>query len=341
MSIARAPAWLRRLVTVPLTLALFIGLVVMLPLWLLAVAFRSRFVPGRWRLLRLMWFGFVYLFWDVVGVVILGALWLASGFGTRLRSPAWIDRHRRLLGWILRRIMGSVRFTFGLRLVSDGDDGVSDPDRPVLVFSRHAGAGDSFLLVNAVANGTHHRRPLIVLKDFLQLDPLLDVLLHRVGATFVRPGSGDEAASALARLAASAGPHDAFILFPEGGNFSPARRERTIAKLDLIGRPDLAARAERFVHLLPPKPLGVSTAIDAAPSADVAFVGHTGLETLSTPRDIWRNLPSSLAVQTRVWRVPVDEIPPPEQRETWLYDMWQQIDEWTDATMVAQARSAV
>jgi 1-acyl-sn-glycerol-3-phosphate acyltransferase len=233
--------------------------------------------------------------------------------------------------------MGDARFTFGLRLVDTGDDGVSDPSRPLLVFSRHAGAGDSFLLVDEVANGPHRRRPLIVLKDFLQLDPLIDVLLHRVGASFVRPGSGDEAAEAIGRLATSAGPGDAVILFPEGGNFSPERRERAIAKLDLIGRPDLAARAEHLVHLLPPKPLGVSTAIDAARDADVAFVGHTGLETLSTPADIWRNLPTRLDVHTRIWRVRAEDVPPPDGREDWLYGIWQQIDDWTDTTMVSEA----
>jgi 1-acyl-sn-glycerol-3-phosphate acyltransferase len=178
---------------------------------------------------------------------------------------------------------------------------------------------------------------LIVLKDFLQLDPLIDIVLHRIGASFIRPGSGEEAASAIGRLAAAAGPGDAVVLFPEGGNFSPERRERAIAKLDLDGRPDLALRAERFSHLLPPRLLGASTAIDAAPSADVMFVGHTGLEALSTPWEIWRNLPSDLPVTTRAWCVGADAVPPADRRETWLFDAWQRIDDWADVTMVEQA----
>lgn len=344
MKLAVLPKWVRRLVTIPLTAAVFVWLLGLLPLWLVVAAFVSRFVPGRWRAFRLTWFLVVYLAFELVTLAALFALWVASGFGATLRSGASLARHHRLLAWFLRRVMGSARFTFGLRFVDDSDAGSgADPERPLLVFSRHAGAGDSFLLVDAIANGAQPRRPLIVLKDLLQLDPVIDVMLHRVGASFVTSGerAGDAVVAEVARLAAGAGPGDALVLFPEGGNFTPARRERAIEKLDLIGRPDLAVRAERLTHLLPPKPLGVSTAIDAAPTADVSFVGHVGLEALSTPRDIWRNLPTDHTITSKVWRVRAEDVPPAgDERERWLYDQWEQIDQWTDATMVAEATAA-
>lgn len=337
-----APKWLRRLVTVPAMLVVFVWLLGLLPLWLLVAAFVSRFVPGRWRVFRLTWFATIYLALEVVTLTALFCLWVSAGFGTSLGSERSISRHHRLLAWFLRRLMATATFTFGLTFVRDGDardDGqVADPSRPLLVFSRHAGAGDSFLLVDAVANGSARRRPIIVLKDVLQLDPAIDVMLNRIGAGFVRSGDGarDGFIDELARLAGTAGPTDAVVLFPEGGNFTQARRARAIDQLGGIGRPDLAARAERLTHLLPPKPLGVNTVIDAAPDADIVFVGHTGLESLSTARDLWRNFPIDHTVTTRIWRVRHDEIPPEADREQWLYDQWQEIDDWVGSTMAAE-----
>ncbi len=46
-------------------------------------------------------------------------------------------------------------------------------------------------------------------------------------------------------------------------------------------------------HLLSPKPPGTLAAIEAAPEADVVFVGHVGLEELLSVRDVWRGMPLS------------------------------------------------
>jgi uncharacterized membrane protein len=336
MKLVLAPKWVRRVVTIPVTLVLFALLLGALPVWLLLAAFVSRFVPGRWRFLRLTWFLVVYLALEIIALAIMFWLWIVAGFGTRLGSPVSLDRHHRLLAWFLRRLMGSARFTFGLTFVREGDTGPADPTRPLLVFGRHGGAGDSFLLVDAIANGVQQRRPRIVLKDFLQLDPAIDVLLNRVGASFVRSSgrSGEAIVAEIGRLAGEATERDALVLFPEGGNVTEARRRRAVEKLHEIGRPDLAERAERLDHLLPPKPLGAMTAIAAAPDADVVFVGHCGLEMLSSVRDVWRNLPTDLTVHARLWRVPAAEIPPVDQQETWLYDRWEDIDRWVDETLV-------
>ena len=70
-----------------------------------------------------------------------------------------------------------------------GDDG--DPEtveHPLLVLSRHAGPGDSFLLVHELLSWAG-RRPRVVLKDTLQWDPMIDVLLNRLPMTFLDPGS--------------------------------------------------------------------------------------------------------------------------------------------------------
>jgi 1-acyl-sn-glycerol-3-phosphate acyltransferase len=51
---------------------------------------------------------------------------------------------------------------------------------PVLVLARHGGPGDSFALVHLLLT-RYHRSVRIVLKDILQLDPLIDVRLNRLG----------------------------------------------------------------------------------------------------------------------------------------------------------------
>lgn len=339
MKLLMSHRWLRRITLVPAAMLLFIWLLGLLPVWLIGAAFASRFVPGHWRVLRLFWFFVLYMGLQVVGLLGLLLLWVLEGFGIRTRSEASLDRHYRLMGLYLHALVGTARRTFGLRFVNDGIDGdagsaaaldsASTNDRPVLVFSRHAGPGDSLLLVDAVCNRAH-RRPRIVLKDFLQIDPAIDVLLNRVPSRFVptfgrsRHGMVD----AIAELAGSCGNRDALILFPEGGNFTEERHGRAVEQLESIGRPELAERARELQHLLPPKPAGALAAIDAAESADIVFVGHVGLERLDSMRDLWRGMPMDNVVRVRRWVVTREEIPEPSERELWLYDQWEKIDQW-------------
>jgi 1-acyl-sn-glycerol-3-phosphate acyltransferase len=325
------PKLVRRVVTIPVMIVALVWLLALLPVWLILAAFVSRFVPGKWRLLRLTWFAVVYSALEVAAIAALAVLWVSAGFGTSIRSDASVRRHVRFMAWFMRRLMATARFTFKLRFEHDDGDVPADPTRPLLVFARHAGAGDSFLLIDAVLNDPSPRRPRIVLKHFLQLDPAIDVMLNRIGATFVG-GRGSERTSvvdAIAAQAATATADDAVVIFPEGGNFTTRRRARAIEKLEGMGRDDLAERARELEHLLPPKPLGATTAIDAAPTATVAFVGHAGLEPLSSPAGIWRSIPMGHAIRTKVWRVRAEDIPADDdERERWLYDHWELIDTW-------------
>jgi hypothetical protein len=127
---------------------------------------------------------------------------------------------------------------------------------------------------------------------------------------------------------------DAFVIFPEGANYTEGRRARAIQKLRDIGRPDLAERAEELKQTLPPRSLGVMTALAAAPSGtDVFFVGHAGLETFITAGDIWRAMPMDTEVEVKIWHVRAEDIPPPEEQEASLYDVWAEIDDWISAEL--------
>jgi 1-acyl-sn-glycerol-3-phosphate acyltransferase len=325
---------IRRLVIGP---ALVIGVLlaaVTLPILVIGAAFISRYVPGKWRILRIVWFLFLYLLIEASALTMLFSLWLLSGFGLRIGRPAFVDAHYGLMSWMLRRVVASAKFTFKLNIIREGPDawgrGPREGRRPIMVLSRHAGPGDSMLLMDGLANG-FRRRPRIVLKEFLQWDPMIDVMLNRLPSAFVSGGKEgrDELLSTIEEIAATMGSDDAFVIFPEGGNYTVHRARRSIEKLREIGRPDLAERAEELENTLPPRSTGVMTALGAAPEdTDVVFVGHAGLETFVTPGDIWRGIPTDTNVAARLWYFPSEQIPPPDQQESWLFDTWAEIDSW-------------
>ena len=121
------------------------------------------------------------------------------------------------------------------------------------------------------------------------------------------------------------------MIFPEGGNFTPARRERAITRLRGLGLERMAQRAERMKHVLAPRPGGVIAALEAAPEADVLLVAHTGLDHLLTVRDLWHALPMDKQIIMRWWRVPREEIPTGRDAQIeWLFDWWAQIDAWVE-----------
>ena len=343
MSRRLPPPLVRRLATVPAVLVALPVLVATLPVWLVLAAAASPFLPGRWRPLRLMWFAIVWLACEWAALVALGWLWLRAGFGRRLAEPPWQAAHLRLLAWILDRLYATARRTFRLRIVGYGPGVPLPGDRPLLVLSRHAGPGDSLLLIHALVN-LARLRPRVVLMDMLQLDPTIDVLLNRLPSRFItpRPGVAEDVEAAIAELAAGAGPGDAVVIFPEGGNFSESRRLRAIERLRRLGHADEAAKAERMRNVLAPKPGGTLAAMAAAPTADVVLVAHEGLEDLSTLADLWRGLPMDDVVEARWWHLPSAELPrgrDVDSQVDWLFDWWGLLDGWIAERRVAVGRA--
>ena len=323
------PKIVRRVVVAPAFVAgVTLGLVA-LPFVVIVAAFLARYVPGKWRILRIVWFLFLYLVVDALAVVVLFVYWVASGFGWKIRTPFWQTAHYSLFGWILRRIIRSAKFTFKVALVREGPARTTDGRRPILVLSRHAGPGDSLLLMDGLAN-QYRRNPRIVLKEFLQWDPAIDIILNRLPSAFVpAKQKSDDLLQTISEITSTMLGDDAFVIFPEGGNYTRNRHLRSIEKLREIGRPDLAERAEALKNTLPPRSTGVKTALAAAPAnTDVFFIGHAGLETFESPSEIWRGMPMDTEIAVRIWHVPAEEIPPADELETWLFDMWAEIDGW-------------
>lgn len=324
------PKPFRRLIIAPGLVLGVLAAAVSLPVVIVVAAFISRYVPGRWRILRIVWFLFLYLLVEAASLTMMFSLWVLSGFGLNLNSPAFVEAHYRLMAWMLRRVVASAKFTFKLSIIREGEPPRTLGKRPVMVLSRHAGPGDSILLMDILANQLH-RRPRIVMKDFLQWDPMIDVIINRIPSAFVAGGEQrrDGVVASIVELATSMQGRDAFVIFPEGANYTERRAKRSIDKLRQIGRPDLAERAAELKNTLPPRSKGVMAALDVAPDpTDVFFVGHAGLETFVTPGDIWRGLPTDTNVAVKVWHYPSDRVPASMDQETWLFDVWGEIDEW-------------
>ena len=359
------PRIVRRLIFAPLVILITVAAIVLSPLALLLAIVTAPSRPARRRALRLVWFGLAWLAMESLALVACLGLWIASGFGGRLNTEASLERHYALVRWFLATLMRLSLRVFHLRVeieepAATAEELAARLTRPVIVLSRHAGPGDSFLLVHHLLS-LYRRKPRIVMKAALQFDPSLDVVINRLPHAFVRPrkGSAESAVRAgadqspgqddvaggvigeIRRLAAGLGPTGALVIFPEGGNFTPSRWRRGIKRLEDSRRYEEARRARGMAHLLPPRSGGAFAAIDAAPTADVIFVAHTGLDDLITISDVWRALPMESVIKARWWRVPAAEVP--QERDEvmrWLYDWWERIDEWIAEHRPASAAPA-
>lgn len=330
------PRIIRRLILAPIVFVLSVALVALMP-FVLAIAFLLDLVlPGSWRTLRLASFAAAYLVLEVVAFIGLFGLWIASGFGLFLRTPAIQRAHFSFMRWWLHTIDQVVRKVFRLRILIE-ERPVPRPG-PILVFSRHAGPGNSLLLIGTILVG-YQRRPRIVMLAKLQWEPLFDILLHRIPNRFIRhdPARRHVYIDAIGDLASGMGPEDAFVLFPEGKDFTPRVRKRAIEYLRGKGHDEAADRAEQMQHVLPPRHSGVMAAIQNAPDADIVFVAHSVLEDIPSFKALWRSVPLAHPIHARYWRVPPSEVPSDTAALIdWLYQWWERIDQWIEARTTTQ-----
>ena len=301
-------------------------------------------LTSRRRALRLSAFALSYCAVELVAVGAGGLLWLRRAIPGRrglASEEQWDLANETLLAWAIGKVLSAGRRCLGFHVVvADSSDATElAGDDPVLVLARHAGPGDSFALVHLLLT-RYHRRPRIVLKDILQLDPLIDLLLNRLGCCFLPSVSGDrpDVTERLAEMARSLRPREALLLFPEGANWTPLRRRRAIDRLHRDRKLDAARAADLMAHVLPPRPAGVFACLDARPGLRVVVVAHAGLDRVVNARQGWDLLPIKTPMKVRAW--PTAEVP--QDREAllpWLTLEWAVVDEWVDAFHAGALRS--
>jgi 1-acyl-sn-glycerol-3-phosphate acyltransferase len=321
------PIGVRRVLVDPLIFLFAAGSVVVSPILFAAAAFIDIVTRDSWKYVRTTRLFVMFMACEIGGVSAAFILWVASGFGVKIRTAAFRRAHYRLLSWWLRTMSREVQAALGFTIELPHQPPI---DGPVIVFSRHAGPGDS-VFIAAVLLHDFGRLPRIVGKKELEFSPFFDVMGHRLPMRFIRPHpkSREVALEAVRDASSNLEAHDAFVLFPEGGNFTPRRRSKVIASLERKGLDQEADYARGLVNVLPPHPAGPIAALDEAPGSDVVFVAHTGTEDLISPRIIWRGIPFGRSIQANYWHVPGDEVPASEaDRVAWLNAQWQAIDRW-------------
>lgn len=325
------PRVARRLVVAPLILVVEAALVVLSPLLAVVAALVAPLAGGS-RALRTLAIAVDYAGRHLTCTIACAGLWVAAGFGRNLGSQGMQRAHYAVLRWFvagLHRTMTRIaRVAVRTAPASEAAErALSARSAPAIVLSRHAGEGDSLLVLHALLC-RYGRHPRIVLHEALRLDPLIDMLGHRLPNRFVDPRGGDTEHE-IAVMATDLGDGDALLIFPEGGNFSHSRRARGIERLERAGHAEEAGWAREMRHVAAPRPGGALAAIEAAPRADVIFLGHVGVP--AGMRDAWSDLAAPQDIELRLWVERAEAVPAGRDEQIdWLFGWWQTIDAWID-----------
>ena len=130
---------LRRCVIAPAMIGLAVVLWTTLPLWLIVAAALpscAPVLPGRWRALRLLWMLVVYVSVSSILLVVLLGLWLASGFGRRIRTPYFEGIHYDLVQGLMWVVFTEARRVLALRIETEGPSPEAHPGTPLIVACR-------------------------------------------------------------------------------------------------------------------------------------------------------------------------------------------------------------
>ncbi|HTX30697.1 MAG TPA: 1-acyl-sn-glycerol-3-phosphate acyltransferase [Solirubrobacteraceae bacterium] len=326
------PALIRRPLTITTWLVLSLVGLLLSPLLLAGAALMAA-VLRRPQPLLFTRFLIAYLARESGGILACGALWLLSGFGARIRSARSRRLHYRLLHWyvhgLAERVLSLLDIDVDAQIPEDVA-GALHRDRPLLFFSRHAGPGDTLLVVDMMQTD-FDRLPSVVFKDTLAIDPCVDLVGHRLPHAVLDTSDREECEARIGEVTSHLDPRGILVLFPEGGNVTAERRHRALRKLRRKGRRREAEAAGQMTHVMPPQPTGALAAMSASPDADVIFGAHTGLGLAAFPRELWKHTPIGQTLKERMWLAPAAERPrDKEEQIQWLYDWWRRIDDWVD-----------
>lgn len=326
------PTAIRRPLTVTAWLCMSVLALLLSPLLLLLAAVAAAVIrrPQPMLLARLM----IAYFARELGVLVsCGVLWLASGFGLRMRSRRFQLLHYRLLRWFVHGLAQKGLTLLDVDIASEPSDEAARAlaaDRPLLFFSRHAGPGDALLLVDLLIT-RYDRYPSVVFKDTLAIDPSVDLIGHRLPHAVLDISNPAKCEAQIKEVTAKLGPRGVLLLFPEGGNFTRDRQREALRKLRRKGLQRQAMMASEMSNVMPPHPAGALAALGGNPHADVIFGAHTGLGLAAFPRELWRHPPIGATLTQRMWFDPAVNRPDdPDEQVTWLYTWWKRLDDWID-----------
>jgi 1-acyl-sn-glycerol-3-phosphate acyltransferase len=297
------PAAVRRPVTVTVATS---------PL-LLALAALVTSVTGRPQVLIFTRLAIVYFALEFTVLIACGALWLAACGGLLIRTPLFQRLHMILLRKFVHAF--TVRWISLLEIEIDDEQSSAGSraltaDGPLLFFSRHAGPGDTILLIDALLT-RYARLPSVVLKQSVAIDPCVDLIAHRLPHAVLDTTDPEACEARIEMVAAGLGERGVLLLFP--------------------GQHREAARAAHMKHVMAPRPGGALAALRGNPGAEVVFGAHSGLGLGAFPRQVWDQSPLCRRFTSVQWLVPVSERPAdPDDQIVWLYNWWKRLDDWVE-----------
>lgn len=322
-------ALVRRSVSVPTLILTLVLVTVAAPVAIPALVFAD--IVQRRRLARTRAYLMLGLFAFCDTVAIARAMGISVRYAGR--REGYIRAHFELQKWWGTTLFkGAIRI-FGLKVTIENPELAAGG--PVLVFPRHVSPVDNLLPLYLVS-GPHDIMLRWVINRWLQRDPSIDIVGHRLPNLFVSTArkQGGEALE-VAKLGENLGPTDGVLIFPEGALYTHARREQVLESLARQD-PALHARAERIQYMLPPRLGGVLGLLDTAEGADVLFIAHHGLEGARKYTSIVWGALVHAELRIKLWRVPAADVPTtPEARTDWLFEWWEEMDRWVGEVIEA------
>ena len=309
----------RRSITISLYIVAWVLLTLLAPVWLVAGfvigAIRRRsFVTLR--LLIFAWFFFSIAMVALVRLTVVFAF--LKGRAAQLQARLF-----QLQQWWANAILRAASRLLELDIEIENAD-VALPG-PTILLMRHASILDT-LLPSVYVQGPTQWPVRYILKQELLFDPCLDIVGNALPNYFVdRTGDRPREFEGIRALVQDLGD-DGVLIYPEGTRFSAEKLVRARKRLREQA-PELAGAADALTHVLPPRPGGVLTLLDALPDVDCAILAHQGLEGLQKVKDVLSGSVIGSRVRAKVRRVRRTEIPATdEERIRWLYEQWSLVD---------------
>ena len=307
----------RRIVTISIYGSSWLLLTVLSPLWIPVGIVIGLLRRRSFIVLRLLLFACFYFGFELIALVRVAAVI------ARYRGETRSVLLYRLQAWWATVNLEVAQCLLRLDIVVDGAERALPG--PSILLIRHASILDT-LLPCVFVQRPYAFRVRYVLKQELLFDPCIDVVGNALPNYFVdRTGNTPRELEGLRSLVSDLGT-DGVLIFPEGTRFSEQKRARALAKLDAQGWP-LRDSAHALTRVLPPKPGGVLTLLDALPGVDCVLFAHTGLESFAKIKDLLSGEIVGAKVRARLWRVPSQRIPKEvDARLRWLYTEWSKVD---------------
>ncbi len=308
----------RRMVTISIYVIAWLLLTLLSPVWLLVGLLIGVVRRRAFILLRLLAFAWFYFSLELIALMLI-----AWTFITRPRAEDRLERLYGLQAWWASVTLGVAQRLLQLNIVIDGAD-CAVPG-PSILLIRHASILDT-LLPCVYVQRPHRLRVRYILKQELLFDPCIDIVGNALPNYFVdRAGYTPTELEGVRSLVADLGT-DAVLIFPEGTRFSSQKRQKALRQLE-ARRSELHEAAHALTHVLPPKPGGVLTLLDALPNVDCVFFAHTGLEAFAKIKHLSSGEVVGSTVRIRLWRVDANDIPNDHgERLRWLYAQWGKVN---------------